>query len=253
MTKFTQSRIVAIFALCAVQIGLADTLVLTSGVRVPGTFCGGSARTVRFSSAASPNVIEEYPDQNVKAIYLGDDGEPVRQTPAARPQQNVLRAGTSVYVRLIDPIDSRKDSLGQTYRASLDQPIVLGGQTAIVRGSDVALVLTDDQTSGRIAGKTSLSVSLQSISVNGRQYDVASASVTKTSGSRGTQSAQRIGGGAGVGAAIGGLAGGGIGAAIGALSGAAAGTIVQVATSGERVKVPSETRLTFMLREDVIL
>jgi hypothetical protein len=253
MNKFTRSRVVSIVALCAVQIGSADTLVLTSGARVPGTFCGGSSRTVRFSPTTSPNVIEEYPDQNVKAIYLGDDGEPVRQTPTARQQQNVLRAGTNVYVRLIDGIDSRKDSLGQTYRASLDQPIVLGGQIAIARGSDVSLVLTDDQMSGRIAGKTSLSVSLQSISANGRQYDVASTSVTRTSGSRGAQSAQRIGGGAGVGAAIGGLAGGGIGAAIGALSGAAAGTIVQVATSGERVRVPSETRLTFLLREDVVL
>ena len=60
-----------------------------------------------------------------------------------------------------------------------------------------------------------------------------------------------IGGGAALGAIIGALAGGGKGAAIGAVTGAGAGTAVQVATKGERVKIPSETRLTFTLEYPV--
>lgn len=48
---------------------------------------------------------------------------------------------------------------------------------------------------------------------------------------------------------IGAIAGGGKGAAIGAGSGAGLGTLGQVLTSGERVKVPAETRLSFRLRE----
>ena len=115
------------------------------------------------------------------------------------------------------------------------------------------LVLVDDRNSGRIAGKTSLTISVQTLAINGRVYDVNASAVTKASGSRGAQSAERIGGGAGLGAAIGGVAGRGMGAAIGALSGAAAGAIVQIATSGERVKVPSEARLSFTLKDDLSL
>ncbi len=54
-------------------------------------------------------------------------------------------------------------------------------------------------------------------------------------------------GGAALGAIIGAIAGGGRGAAIGAASGAGAGTAVQVVTHGEKVHIPSETRLTFVL------
>jgi hypothetical protein len=50
-----------------------------------------------------------------------------------------------------------------------------------------------------------------------------------------------------LGAIIGGIAGGGKGAAIGAGAGAATGAGVELATSGQRVRVPSETRLTFVL------
>jgi hypothetical protein len=62
-----------------------------------------------------------------------------------------------------------------------------------------------------------------------------------------------IGGGAALGAIIGAVAGGGKGAAIGAGSGAALGTGAEVLTSGQKVKIPSETRLTFRLQSPVQL
>jgi hypothetical protein len=52
-----------------------------------------------------------------------------------------------------------------------------------------------------------------------------------------------------VGAVIGAIAGGGKGAAIGAASGAAVGAGSQVLLKGQRVRIPSETRLTFTLEQ----
>jgi hypothetical protein len=54
-----------------------------------------------------------------------------------------------------------------------------------------------------------------------------------------------------LGAIIGAAAGGGKGAAIGAGSGAAVGTGAEVIGKGQRVKVPSETRLDFTLSYSV--
>ena len=48
-------------------------------------------------------------------------------------------------------------------------------------------------------------------------------------------------------------AGGGKGAAIGAGSGATLGTLGQVFTSGQQVRVPPETRLTFRLQQPLLL
>jgi len=111
----------------------------------------------------------------------------------------------------------------------------------------------DAQQSGRLAGRTTLTLDLRSVTVNSRTYDLASTTVQENSASRASRSAQAIGGTAALGTIIGALAGGGRGAAIGAASGAAVGTGAEVLTSGQRVRVPAETRLTFALQYPVDL
>jgi hypothetical protein len=108
--------------------------------------------------------------------------------------------------------------------------------------------LVEDQKSGRIAGRTVLTLALESVTVNGRIVNVTSDDVRTASSSRAGRSGAVIGGGAALGAIIGGLAGGGKGAAIGATSGAGLGAATQVATGGQKVKIPSETRLSFRLQ-----
>jgi len=89
--------------------------------------------------------------------------------------------------------------------------------------------------------------------VNGRPLDVTTTGVSQVSNSRGERSAKVVGGTAAVGAIIGAIAGEGRGAAIGAGSGAAVGTAAQVMTSGQKVKIPSETRLTFTLQNPLFM
>jgi hypothetical protein len=56
-----------------------------------------------------------------------------------------------------------------------------------------------------------------------------------------------------IGAAIGAIAGGGKGAAIGAATGGAAGTGGVLATRGKSTTLPSETRISFRLRNAVTI
>ncbi|MBV9611991.1 MAG: hypothetical protein JO091_05940 [Acidobacteriaceae bacterium] len=169
-----------------------------------------------------------------------------RQSSAAAPIE--VPAGTQIVVRLIDAADSQHDRLGQTYRASVDDPVVVNGQTVIPRGADATATLTDLQQSGKIEGRTVLTLDLKTVTLNGRTYDIVTTGVPEASKSRGARSAKTIGGGAVLGAIIGAAVGGGKGAAIGAGSGAAVGTAAEIATSGQKVKIPSETRLTFTLQ-----
>ena len=162
-------------------------------------------------------------------------------------------SGTQIVVRLIDPVNSETDRLGQTYRASIDDPVVVNGQTIIPRGADAVASLIDAQKSGKIEGRTALTLDLRSVTINGRTVDVTTTGVSQESGSRGERSAKVIGGTAALGAIIGAIAGGGKGAAIGAGSGAAVGTGAQVMTSGQKVKIPAETRLTFTLQNPIAL
>ena len=169
--------------------------------------------------------------------------------PPATPGGMQIPTGTAITVRMIDGVDSEQSRLGQTYRASLDEPILVNGQTAVARGADCIVRLVEDKESGKFAGKTVLTLDLQQVQVNGRMIDVTTGDVTQSSASRGARTAKVVGGTTALGAIIGALAGGGQGAAIGAASGAAVGGAAQVLTKGQRVKIPSETRLTFTLQQ----
>jgi hypothetical protein len=174
--------------------------------------------------------------------------------PAPPPPQPVtvnIPDGTIVSVRTIDSIDSSVNHTGQTFRASLDSPIVVGDQVVIPKGLNVYLKLIDASSAGKFKGRSELTVSLDNFTYQGKTYQVSTSDVQEKGASRGKRSAAVVGGGAVLGALIGGLAGGGKGAAIGAGAGAGTGAVVQAVTHGEQVKIPSETRLDFTLHDSV--
>lgn len=233
-----------------------DSLILQNGQTAEGVFLGGDSRSVRF---AAGDQVHTYALSEIKSLEFGEVPSSAG-VPASMPAPTAtvhpvatIPAGTQLEVRLIDAVDSKKDSVGQTYRASLDRPLTIGTQIVAPTGSDVALRLTDARSSGRITGKTSLELAMKSITVSGKTYEVASSSVSKASGSRTTKSAEVVGGAAALGTLLGAIAGGGKGATIGALSGGAVGATAQVITSGEQVRVPSETRLVFTLSNPLTL
>ena len=185
-------------------------------------------------------------------IMRPGDTEPTAATTAANvnaPAPTELPAGTNLVVQMIEAVDSDKATVGQTFRASLVDTVNFPGtsQVAFPRGSDVVVKLVNAKDSGKLAGKAELTLSLWSVKVGDRIIDVDTQTVTKESDSRGAKTGTLAGGGAIVGAVIGGLAGGGKGAAIGAAAGAGAGVGAGAATKGQKVSIPSETQLTFVL------
>jgi hypothetical protein len=171
--------------------------------------------------------------------------------PASASAGVVVPQGTPLTVRMIDSVDSQNARMGDQFRASIEDPVMVDGKTVIPRGTDVSVRLVDDKQSGRIQGRTVLTLAITTINLNGRTLDVTTGDVEQASGSRGARSAKVIGATTALGAIIGAAAGGGKGAAIGAGSGAAVGTGAEVATKGQRVKIPSESRLTFTLSNDL--
>jgi BON domain len=171
--------------------------------------------------------------------------------PPPQPITVTIPESTIVSVRTIDAIDSATSSAGQTFRGSLDAPIVVDERVVVPKGLNVTLKLVNASSAGKFKGSSELTVSLDSFAYQGKAYTLSTSDVQEKGASRGKRSAAVIGGGAALGALIGGLAGGGKGAAIGAGVGAGGGTAVQAMTRGQQVKIPSETRLDFTLHAPV--
>lgn len=227
----------------------ADTLTLKNGQLISGTYLGGSAREVRIETGGNIRTLNV---EEIDTIHFGDPQEGSRAA-APTPEAGgiTLSAGTNLVVRMIDSVDSERDTVGQTFAASLDEPVLIDGEPVIPRGADVVVKLVDDKQSGKLTGTAALTVDLVSVKVNGHPVDINTRTVTEESSSRGARTAKMAGGGAALGAIIGAVAGHGKGAAIGAGSGAAAGAGVEILTKGQRVRIPSETRLTFVVESPV--
>jgi hypothetical protein len=164
----------------------------------------------------------------------------------AQSASRELPRGTEISVRMVDSIDSELHRPGDQFSATLEDPITLGSDVIAQKGSKAVVRLADARDSGKLTGRTALTLQLVSVTIDGKVVVIDSSDVAQQSGSR-TQSTAKSAAAVGVlGAIIGGIAGGGKGAAIGAAAGAGAGAGAQVLLDPQKVKVPSETVLTFV-------
>jgi hypothetical protein len=134
----------------------------------------------------------------------------------------------------------------KTFKAVVDDPVMIGGSVVIPRGAHAAVQAVQVQQSGKMKGSDKISLKLNSIGFGGMVYEVATAYVEAKGKGEGKKTARKIGGGAGLGAIVGGIAGGGEGAAIGAAIGGITGGAIS-AGGEEHLKLPAETRLQFQL------
>lgn len=262
------------------MLGLApavaqQTLVLNGGQVMHGRYDGGTSDTINFVDDHGNRhrfYISEVQDlrfdtrgaDRYQGAYQqeppqGPPQEPVRRDfdDADRPaggdwnRTATLAPGTEIVVRTADRIDSSTADPNRRYYASIERDVLdENGRVVIPRGTPAHLVVEQ-------AGDHGVAIDLRSVSVDGHRYLLNAADFTNARDREGLGANKRtgkfVGGGAILGGIIGAVAGGGEGAAIGAAAGAGAGAAAQVATSGPRVHIPSETVLRFRLDHPVYL
>lgn len=181
----------------------------------------------------------------------------VTQLPPAvekpKPEPIVVPAGTALTVRVGQALGSKTSQTGQTFPATLAQPVTVGERTAIPAGSTVSGTVLSAKAKGKIKGQGELSLALTSITVKGQTYSIQTSALNSTVKGKGKRTAVTTGGGAAGGALIGGLAGGGKGAGIGALVGAGAGFAGGALTGNTQIEIPAESALSFRLSAPLTL
>jgi hypothetical protein len=165
------------------------------------------------------------------------------------PKPVVVREGTKLEVTADQAISSKNSNPGDSFDASIAEPVVVGEKVVIPKGSKVTGTVTEAKSAGRFKGNAAIGVTLSSVTVHGEEYKLKTTEVTETGKGRGKRTAVGAGGGAVAGALIGALAGRGKGAAIGAAAGAGAGTAGAAVTGDKDIVIAPETRLTFELQE----
>jgi hypothetical protein len=167
------------------------------------------------------------------------------------PKPLVVPADTVIAVVLDETLSSKTNNSGDRFTATVESPVEVDGKIAIPKGARVEGVVNEAKAAGRFKGGAVLSLTLKSVTVHGKDYEIETSSATTSSKGKGKRTAVMVGGGAAGGAAIGAIAGGGKGAGIGALIGAAAGTGGAGLTGNRDITLGAETALDFRLLQPI--
>ena len=177
------------------------------------------------------------------------NSQPMAQSEQPRtPEVITIPSGKVLTIRLSDAVGSKISQPGQSFGGSLARAVEVNGETVVPAGARVSGEVVDAKPLGRFKGGALLQLRLNSVTINGEQMPVQTATFTQTLKGKGKRTAVMAGGGAGLGALIGGLAGGGKGAAIGAAAGAGAGGTGAAFTGNKEIELPAESAVAFTLK-----
>src|SRR6266403_1313469 len=135
-----------VIALCLVgSIACADSLELKNGSLIEGKFLGGTESEISFQVASS---VQKYNVADIVSLKFDSDrvadnkptsqdrllsGEPEK---SERPDMKTpafvtIPASTRISVRTIDRIDSTENHVGDRFKASLEEPLMVEGNVVV--------------------------------------------------------------------------------------------------------------------------
>src|SRR6202041_3264660 len=233
------------------KLGLGG-LVLAVVLSSPSAF---AQQTQPDQNSSAPQAQQNQQDQGPMNLPPPDNrnqNNGNRVPPPLVPSNLTLPAGSVIQIRTTEFLSSDKNQKGNTFIATLAQPIVIDGWVVMRRGQTITGQVTDAVRAGRVKGVSKLQLELNQLTlVDGQLVPVQTQLLNASAGTSNGRDAAAIGLTTGTGAAIGAAAGGGPGAAIGAGAGFVASVAGVLLTRGKPTIIVPETLLTFKTEQPV--
>ena len=183
---------------------------------------------------------------------LVDSTQPGRTAPAQQTHMVGIPAGTELTLALDTTLSSETSNAGDTFTATVVEPIVIEGREVIAAGSRVEGRVTDAVPAKQGAGKGTLGLSFGSLRLaSGSRTDVVG-SFQEVSASKKGRNAAVIGGSAAGGALLGRILGKDTkSTVIGAIVGGGVGTAVVMSKEGVQAVIPADTPFGIRLEQAI--
>lgn len=165
-----------------------------------------------------------------------------------------IPAATVLAIRIDQRISVTTSRAGDRFIGELVDPVLAGDNSVLApKGSPVDGVVDVSHRRGHFKGRSLLELRLTSLTLNGKEYPLATRDLARSKKGKGRRSAALIGGGSGTGMLVGGLATGGVGLVVGGLVGGGAGTVAAGFTGNREIDIQAESIVHFKLAEDLVV
>lgn len=179
---------------------------------------------------------------------------PALPPPPPAPVNVTIPAGTSLAIRIDQRISVKTSHAGDTFTGEVVDPVLASdGSQLVPKETPVTGIVAYSHRRGRFRGRSLLELRLTSMTLNGKEYQLATHRLTETKKGKGKRTAAMIGGGAGLGMLVGGIASGGVGLLVGGLAGGGAGTAAAGLTGNRDLDIPAESVVHFTLADDLVV
>jgi hypothetical protein len=218
----------------------ADTIELSNGKTMEGTFIGREGDAVKFEVDGISMVFQA---NDVKNIQIGSASATQnkvseKSTDSASAE---IAAGTTLTIRLSDVLDSGRHSTGHKFAAVLEGALVANGVTVAPANSKVYGTVTESVKARRLAGQAKLMITLTGIQLDGQIMPITTDGINALTQPTGASTVGKTARGAAIGALVDGSEG--------AKTGAKVGLGAAVLSRGNQVVIPSGTLLDFKLTQ----
>ncbi len=174
--------------------------------------------------------------------------------PTPIPANVNIPASTMLTIRIDQRISVKASHAGDTFTGELVEPVMaVDNRVLLPKGTPVGGVVDVSHRRGHFKGRSLLELRLTTLTLNGKEYPLATRDLARSKKGKGRRSAAMIGGGAGLGMLVGGIATGGVGLVVGGLAGGGAGTATAGLTGNRDIDIPAESIVHFKLADDLIV
>jgi hypothetical protein len=180
--------------------------------------------------------------------------------PATPVNANTLPTGSVVTVSLDQPVGTKTSKVGDTFSATVAEPIVAAnGQTVVPAGAKVYGKVTGLQDSDNVGQKAAIRLDFERINVNGveRPFEanITATNLQTQKEETKDETLKKAGIGAAAGAVLGAVISGGDISKIlgGAAIGAAAGTIISLGGGDVEAVLPAGSKMTLQTTQQVAM
>ena len=240
----------------------------------PASTTSPRASAAQAQGPAATEQVNQNADPNAQAAPAADPQGPPQDNPQNPPASNpangqanapannpaapgsgwelIIPSGTYLTVRVNQALSSDRNQAGDSFSATLAQPVIVNGIVVAQRGQIVGGRVAEAKKAGMVSGVSHLGLELTGLTLADGQNVPIQSQLVKWNGPTSVgRDVAAVGSTTALGAAVGAAADWGRGAAIGAGAGAAVGLVGVLLTRGRPTIVYPETQLTFQVSSPI--